>query len=148
MAAETFQAGEAFAPERDERQIVRLLSDLQAGTSLIDRKRERAAFIIRDGRNDYRCALWQSQHLWAEARYSGPVPGGTVAVAHTHPVELPRPSLRDVSEARRTGLVFYVITRWTIYRIEPSDGSVIAVVRNRDWTREFRSQSMTRELCR
>lgn len=132
----------------DDRALLRVLSDLELGASLVDRPRERAAFIIRDKQNGYGCLVWESQHLWGEARYRGPVPPGTVGVAHTHPLDLPRPSLRDVSEAKRTGLVFYVTTRWTIYRIEPADGDVVAMVRNRDWTAEFRSEQTMRRPCR
>ncbi len=127
--------------------LLRILSDLQSRSKIGDGQRERAAFILRGEKGDYRCALWPSEHRWREASYSGAVPAGTIAVAHTHPRDLPRPSQHDVDEALRSKRTFYVITFWSIYRIDPTSGRIVAVVWNQDWTLSFRREPVAVPAC-
>jgi|ERR1043165_5545497 proteasome lid subunit RPN8/RPN11 len=71
---------------------------------------EVAAFVVRaeDGtldlvhwpRGDYRQAHWE-----------GLMPDHVVAVMHTHPWQVPRPSVQDAAEAHRLQLPFYVVSR-------------------------------------
>lgn len=124
-----------------------ILNDLQNGSTRGDGQRERAAFIVRSEEGEYRCAEWPSKHHWREASYNGFVPAGTIAIAHTHPRAFPHPSQHDVDEAIRTQLVSYVITFWSIYRIDPAGGRIVALVRNHDWTLPFRRKHNTVRLC-
>ncbi len=82
-----------------------------------------------------------------EESYSGVVPAGTIAVAHTHPRNLPRPSQHDVDESIRSKRMFYVITFWSIYRIDPTTGRIVAVVWNQDWTLSFRREHFSEPAC-
>ena len=148
MTAMLTGAGVARGEEPSvDRALFQILSDLQSGSKRGDGQRERAAFILRDEKGDYRCVLWPSEHRWREASYSGVVPAGTIAVAHTHTRELPRPSEHDVDEALRSKLTFYIITFWSIYRIDPTTGRIVAVVWNQDWTRSFRRAHVAAPAC-
>ena len=88
---------------------------------------ETAAWLVRhpDGREmlvPWPVASQRKRHFW-----SGPLPGGTVALLHTHPAtENPRPSVRDREVVRRLRLPVYTISRWGIYRADP-DGTVSPV---------------------
>jgi hypothetical protein len=95
---------------------------------------EVAAFIVRDG-GVISCSLWPTTVMIRSARYDGMLPEGTVAVAHNHPLELPRPSRGDIAEAKRIGLPIYVVTRWRVWVVDPSTGDQVELIRDRNWTR-------------
>jgi hypothetical protein len=109
----------AEEPERDVF-FVALLRQAAFGLSEF----ETAAWLVRhpDGREmlvPWPPASQRKRHSW-----SGPLPGGTVALLHTHPAAgNPRPSVRDRGVARRLRLPVYTISRWGIYRADP-DGTV------------------------
>jgi hypothetical protein len=71
--------------------------------------REQAAFLIlrSDGRFD--CSVWPATNAWHSANWSGRIPTGTVAVIHTHPRNIPRPSVQDAAEARRLDIPVIVV---------------------------------------
>ncbi|HEX7807902.1 MAG TPA: Mov34/MPN/PAD-1 family protein, partial [Thermoanaerobaculia bacterium] len=81
------------------------------------------------GNLDYK--LWPATQQRRKASYRGAVPPNTVAIAHTHPHGMPKPSQHDINEAARTGLPIYVITRTSIARVDP-DRTTKELVR-RDW---------------
>jgi len=128
--------------------VLRIFSDVYGRSRRGDLQRETAAFVWRDAEGAYGCTVWPSHHLWRAEQSSGPAPPGTIAVVHTHPKGLERPSQNDVAECMRTGYTFYVITFWQIYRVEPATGAIVKVIWNQDWTRSFRAQPTTGMVCR
>ena len=107
----------------------------QAMWTLMERTRygfaetEEAMFIVRsDGR--YRCMRWAPTQLPHQARWTGPIPHGVVAIVHTHPNWEPRPSRTDARTARRTRIAVYVVTRT---RIVKTDGEEVSTVVSGDW---------------
>lgn len=80
---------------------------------------ERGAFIVRAADGDLSLIEWPASHLFRRARWTGVLPENVIAVMHTHPLHMPRPSLIDIAESRRTGLPFYVVTRMTLCRVDP-----------------------------
>ena len=76
-------------------------------------------------------------------RYRWPPPRGVVAIVHTHPVSIPRPSAADKASAIRLGIPVYAITTANIYEAN-SFGESVAIVQGRRW---FHDQNPTRHLC-
>lgn len=73
------------------------------------RSDERAAFLVeRDGR--IACVAWPSRNEYQAASWESAWPEGVIAIAHTHPRELPLPSANDRREARRLQLPVIVLT--------------------------------------
>jgi hypothetical protein len=81
---------------------------------------ERAAFIFRGADGELSLVNWSEDHLFRQARWTGRIPENVVAVVHTHPLRMPRPSLNDIAESQRTGLPFYVVTRMSLCRADPN----------------------------
>lgn len=75
---------------------------------------EEAMFIVRGGNGRLSFLRWTSTHLRHQARWTGPLPYGVVAIAHTHPNWLPDPSRTDVRTATRSNIPIYVVTRTRI----------------------------------
>jgi hypothetical protein len=142
---EAITAGSHVLPM--EPALLRMFADVAGRSRRGDLQRETAAFVWRDVEGAYGCTVWPSHHSWRAEQSSGPAPPGTIAVVHTHPKGLERPSQDDVAECMRTGYTFYVITFWQIYRIEPATGVVISVIWNQDWTRDFRVQPTMGKVC-
>ena len=92
---------------------------------------EEAMFIVRerDGRLSF--IRWSSLGEPHQALWTGIVPAGAVAIAHTHPNTRPRPSAVDENTARRSGLLVYVVTRDRIMRTD--GGAAKTVVRGSWW---------------
>ncbi len=112
----------AEAPER-EVFFVTLLRQAAFGLSEI----ETAAWLVRrpDGRETL--VPWPPASRRKHQSWSRGLPGGAVALLHTHPATGdPRPSVRDRAVARRLRLPVYTISRWAIYRAEP-DGTVSTI---------------------
>lgn len=95
---------------------------------------EAAAFLIRDPAHDVVCMKWPASPRLREQNYRGPVPGPTIAIVHTHPQAMQRPSRNDIEEAKRVGLPFYVVSRDSIWVAMP-DGSVRHVLADAGWWR-------------
>jgi hypothetical protein len=74
------------------------------------RNSERAAFLVAQKDRSIQCLDWPATQEFREARWSGPVPAGVVALAHTHPPSFPYPSDQDVEEAKRLGMPIFVLT--------------------------------------
>ena len=116
--------------------LLAILQDIgRHGSSSTFDDMEAAAFIVRDSDGRYGCVLWpQNTASIRGARYSGVLPPGTVAIAHTHPFIAEQPSKGDIAQAKKIQMPIYVISRWSLYVAEPS-GEVIPVIVRRDWTR-------------
>jgi proteasome lid subunit RPN8/RPN11 len=71
---------------------------------------ESAAFIVMSADGAFRCIDWPSTHGFKEARWKGPIPSGVVAMAHTHPLASPYPSVDDRNEAVRIGMPIFVLS--------------------------------------
>src|SRR6266550_1492511 len=71
---------------------------------------ESAAFLVMQADGTIGCIDWPSTHQFKQARWSGPLPDGVVAMAHTHPLSSPQPSTDDVKAAMRTRLPTFVLT--------------------------------------
>src|SRR5438046_8960092 len=71
---------------------------------------ESAAFLVKQADGTTGCIDWPSTHEFKQARWSGPLPEGVVAMAHTHPLSSPQPSTDDVQAAMRIRLPTFVLT--------------------------------------
>ena len=134
MAAVHQSRGSDPSP-RDEK-LLPILRAVYARSGFRYNQYETAAFVSVAADGQYRCTMWPFQPLWHGQQFRGTVPEGTIAIVHTHPKGFDRPSGQDVAESKRTGYTFYVISFWCIYRIDPSTGRIVAVIRNDIWTRE------------
>ena len=84
---------------------------------------ERAAFIVRGDDGRFRLEFWPARNDYHAARWRGTIPSGTIAIAHTHPIEHPEASAHDCSEAQRIGVPIFVLTPESVILISASDGS-------------------------
>ena len=100
---------------------------------------EAAAFIVRDDNGGFRAVEWPAQGELNQARWVGAFPRGAVAIAHTHPNWLAKPSRIDINTARRVGLPVYVVTRT---KISETRGDAPVVVIDGDWSAQPRALSM------
>jgi hypothetical protein len=80
---------------------------------------EQAAFIIQHADGSLSTMDWPSGHSFRKASWNGPVPPGAIAIIHTHPLRMPLPSQIDRTEATRTGLTIYAVTRLSLCAAEP-----------------------------
>lgn len=115
---------------------IRGYAKLNAAASLTRHANERAAFIVRrpsDG--SLTLVMWHAGDA-AEASWSGRIPAGTIAIAHTHPPSTPDPSRKDVQESARLRIPIVVITprRVTIVEIDGTPREVLGD----GWTRRAR----------
>ena len=76
---------------------------------------ERAAFVVRKADGQVGLVVWPSSET-DSAMWVGPIPEGTVAIAHTHPYWRPRPSNVDVVTARNVKMPVYVVTRSEVWK--------------------------------
>ena len=104
----------------------KLLEDAHYGFA----ETEEAMFIVRgeDGRLSF--VRWESLRVRHHAQWNGPLPPGIVAIVHTHPNSMPRPSLTDVRTAQRSNVPVYVLTRT---RIAKTIGGETSVVTKGEW---------------
>ena len=105
-----------------------LLQDADDGRS----RYEQAAFVVRLPSGHIALVRWPRSESADEARWSGPFPSGTVAIAHTHPNWMPRPSRIDAATARSARLPVYVITQSHITR---TDGREVERIADAGWDR-------------
>ena len=115
--------------------LIGILRTLANRGAFLRNDMEVAAFIVRDGNGELACQMWPHTASIRAAHYQGAVPAGTVAVAHTHPIYAEQPSRGDIEQAKRIGLPIYVITRWSLYVVDPSSGASVAVISQKNWTR-------------
>jgi proteasome lid subunit RPN8/RPN11 len=89
-----------------------LLHDAREGSSNV----EEAGFVVRLPRGGYAIVRWPAAQTTDSARWEGRWPPGTVAIVHTHPNWMPRPSRIDVATAQNLHTAVFVITHDRIMR--------------------------------
>jgi len=94
---------------------------------------ERAAFLVAADEGGYRCLLWPHRTPVQGEVFRGTIPPRTIAVMHTHPNAMPRPSTEDQIESRRLSIPFLVASARHVYAISRT-GEVASVVQNTWWT--------------
>jgi len=113
---------------------------LERGEGVVGRL-EAAAFLVREGDGSWTMIPWPRNEFSRRETFRGVIPQGTVAIAHTHPPQMERPSRRDLAEATRLGLPIYVVSFWAIWVADPS-GKTIQIVQRSRWSR-----SSARDEC-
>ena len=93
---------------------------------------EKAAFVVVDDRGEHRLVPWNSGPSYRSQKIRGPLPRGTVAIAHTHPRFMPYASDNDRKTARRLALPVFVLTPRNIVMVTPS-GESVEIVSNSLW---------------
>jgi RHS repeat-associated protein len=87
---------------------------------------ERASWIIDSG--TYNCMRWPWSATNKKETWNGPVPEGSVAIAHTHPTRVPSssgtaasawPSSGDEDTAKHLGMPIYVISDIGVTKYDP-----------------------------
>lgn len=114
---------------------------LKRGEGILGRL-EAAAFLVRDEDGSLRMVLWPRTEFSRKETFRGVIPPGTVAIAHTHPPTMERPSRGDEAEAARLGLTIMVVTYWQIWAVEPSRQHV-PITRRGDWSHKAERNACT-----
>jgi hypothetical protein len=95
---------------------------------------EAAAFVVRETDGSISFVMWpRTEFAKMTETFRGTIPTGTIAIAHTHPTRLDRPSSADMAEAVRLQLPIYVVTFWVIWMADPASQKVMQVT-PRHWT--------------
>jgi hypothetical protein len=93
---------------------------------------ERAAFIVDRGNGEIDCVAWPITNERERATFRGTIPPGTIAIIHTHPINIPWPSEQDEREAHRLGIAIYALTPLAITKAVPSEAGPL-MVHNGPW---------------
>ena len=104
----------------------KLLQDAHYGFA----QTEEAMFIVRGADGTISFVRWDPMGVPRHAQWNAPLPLGVVAIVHTHPNSMPRPSTTDILTAQRSELPVYVVTRTKI--MNTSGGETNVVLRG-DW---------------
>ena len=116
-------------------EMLGILSDVYRRDALRTDGTEVAVFIVSTPDGHLSCLLWPHTDSIRSAHYDGPIPPGTIALAHSHPIHsLEKPSRGDVGQAQRIGLPIYVVTRWYLYVVDPMTGQSVELIRQKNWT--------------
>ena len=121
-------AGRASAMDQDR--VMVLAWDLLESARFGRDSKEHAAFLVADESGQLHLSRWTGAAESMRATYRGRIPGGAVAIIHTHPHDLPNPSPGDIALAEKLGMTVYVITRTRVTR---TDGSRTTNVASGDW---------------
>lgn len=105
-----------------------LLDDAQGGMSAF----EQAVFVVRMPSGRFAFVRWPEANIKNESRWIGRFPPGVVAIAHTHPNWLPKPSEIDIRLAASAGVAVYVITRHSIMKTQ---GGFVWTVAMGEWSK-------------
>lgn len=84
---------------------------------------ERAAFLLLSEDKTISCRDWPPTFAFRAAQWSNAVPDGTIAIVHTHPASIRRPSTADLDAAAAVGVPIIVLTPSWI-SVGATDGSV------------------------
>jgi hypothetical protein len=121
-------------PRSENLQLLAALRDLRTRGIMQTEQREVAAFIVRREDGSLNAVIWPQNGRYRSGHYEGPVPAGTVAIAHTHPPEADRrPSRGDIEQAKKIGMPIYVVTRWNLW-VADAQGDVHELVARTDWS--------------
>lgn len=99
----------AVAPGLNDNVIARLAHKLLRQVGGLE-EIELAAFIVKTPQGELDLKRWPNRGNMT-AQWLGPMPDGVVGVIHSHPINVPQPSLQDRAEAMRLRLPFYVVSR-------------------------------------
>lgn len=99
---------------------------LKRGEGILGRL-EAAAFLVRDDDGSSRMIMWPQTEFSRKETFRGVIPPGTVAIVHTHPPTMERPSRGDLAEAKRLGLPIYVVSFWQVWVADPSSGTAVQI---------------------
>jgi proteasome lid subunit RPN8/RPN11 len=83
---------------------------------------EVAAFVVQHENGALDLVHWPRGD-YRKAHWEGLMPDHVVAVMHTHPWQVPRPSAQDAAEAHRLQLPFYVVSRPRLCVVD-ADGTI------------------------
>src|SRR5688572_22242764 len=87
----------------DQRVLTVMQEIARLGAADRFQEREVAAYLVRDENGTISAVIWPHSATRRAEHYEGPIPGRTVAIAHTHPLAFERPSRGDVEQAKRLG---------------------------------------------
>lgn len=135
-----FDLREALEDDR----VLGLFADLAWNATRRGGSVEAAAFLIADPERGMECRIWPHSAAKRRESFRGVIPPGTVAIVHTHPNGIPRPSRADVAEAKRIGLPIYVLSRIDIWAVNSADGAEVPLVERKNWIAKARRQSTAR----
>ena len=125
--------------------FVGMLRELAREAALSTDDREVAAFIIRDGDGALTCHMWPQSAGFRSHHFDGAIPPGTVAIAHSHPFQMPAPSNADALQAMRIGLPIYAVSRWELHVATPS-GERLMLLTGRSWTGRAERRECTKQV--
>ena len=97
---------------------------------------ERAEFIIANPDGTLTCSEWPADHGYQAEHFKGAIPKNTIAIAHTHPVQFPRPSYQDGEEANRLRIPIYTLTIRGVYKSVPDQKLPEVVTDRQSWIKE------------
>ena len=101
---------------------------------------EAAAWITYDG-EAFDCVFWEQSRRQRRTTWSGRMPEGVVALAHTHPLRSsPEPSRVDVASADRLGIPVYVVNRNSVTVYSPDTRDITRVLSRKAWRRGLDSE--------
>lgn len=129
-------------------ELMALLRDLFVRSGSGTREEERAAFIVKESDGGWSCLLWPSTATYRSAEFTGRIPEGTVAIAHTHPNSIVKASRKDRDAASSSQLPLFTLTWANITLVDPVSRKEQWVVRREAWLRAVPA-SLSRECeCR
>ncbi len=105
---------------------------LKRGGGILGRV-EAAAFLVQESDGSLTMVFWPENGVSRKAKFHGAIPQGTVAIVHTHPPEMERPSRGDLAEAKRLGLPIYVVTFWQVWVADPTSETALLIVAKTSW---------------
>jgi hypothetical protein len=94
---------------------------------------ESAAFLLLGENSTYRCEAWPFDGRLHQQEFRGRIPDRTIAIAHTHPANMPDASAHDRQTAIEHSVPIFVLTPLNIYLVTPR-GETIAVVEGKPWS--------------
>jgi len=98
---------------------------------------ERAAWVVQNSDGSIACQGWPWKHAYLAETFQGLKPANTIAIAHTHPVQYPKPSNQDQMQATQLGIPIYVITIRGVYKVVPGASRIAALTELQSWIREI-----------
>ena len=126
-----FDVREVLAEPFVMKSFAGLMRDCAMGSDV-----EAAAFLVRAEDGSMSTIVWDATTAHRQQNWSGRIPAGTVAIVHTHPARLERPSTGDVTQALRLRMPIYVLTRSAIRAIDGRTGEQVALVKGQFWVRD------------
>lgn len=94
---------------------------------------ESAAWVVLKF-DHYECIAWSSTGYRSEVTFHGEMPIGVVAVVHSHPPSVPKPSLKDLETARQLSVPIFAVTPLAVWVADP-DAGILPIVQNMAWAR-------------